>query len=114
MIHLDYGRLGTLSKTGDRTDGELAVNSGQQELVGLVAVGFVTIESKAQLKASALEEVARSSRMAGRASANADRVLPLRLEIEERVKSRNAVNASQRHLHFVGDVAQGFQRKIFV
>ena len=52
--------------------------------------------------------------MAGRSAADADGVVALRLEIEQRVERGDAVNARQRNVQLAGDVSQRFRRKIFV
>jgi len=82
MVHLDNGRHGALSKTGDSAHGELAVRRGQQKFVGFVPVAVAILETESQLETGALQQVARTARMASRAPANADGVFALGLEIE--------------------------------
>src|SRR5271166_1388384 len=52
--------------------------------------------------------------MTRRAAANTDGVLALRLEVKQRVEGGNTVDARKRHLSLGRNIAQGFQRKIFI
>ena len=108
------GAMRALSKAGNRAHGELTVRGGEQELVGFVAVAVAILETQSQVEACALQQVARTARMARRATANADGVLALRLQVEKRIEGGDAVDARKRHFRFGRDVAQRLQGKVFV
>ena len=58
-------------------------------------------------------EAARSARVAGRAPADADGVVALRLKIEQRVEGRHAEYLRHRKIDFGGDVAQFIGAEVF-
>ena len=88
----------------------LPVRRGDAELVG----AFLAFVRQPQLQPQPLQQVARAARVAGRAAADADGVLALRLQVEQRVERHHAVDLRQRNFGLLGDVFQNFGRKIFV
>ena len=113
MVDFDHRGQRALAKAGDGADGEFAVGGGERQLVGLAGfAGFVV--AQAEIEADLGEQVAGAAGVAGGAAADADDVVALRIEIEERVEGGGAVDARRGNAGFVGDVAQRFHGEEFV
>jgi hypothetical protein len=69
---------------------------------------------KAKLQAQALQQGARPAGMAGGPAADADGVIALRLQIEEREKGNDGIELRQRHVGFGSHVFQNFAGEILV
>ena len=86
---------------------KLPVRRGERQLVG-----FAPSLCRRQPKlasSQALQQVARAARVAGGAAANADGVVALRLQVEERVEGDDAVDAGQRDRGLRADIFQDRQ-----
>ena len=70
----------------------------------LVSLDFVPAQAK--IEADLGQQVARAAGVAGRSAADADHVVALRIEIEERVEGGRAVDPGRRNAGLLGDVAQ--------
>src|SRR5215471_1249324 len=101
VIELDDRRERALSEAGDGAHSEFAVGCGDCELVGGLD-GF----GDAELEHQTFEQAARSAGMAGRAAADADGVVALRIAIEERVEGDDAEDLREWRASGGGDVAQ--------
>ena len=110
MIHLHHGSQRALAEAGHGAQRIAAVRRGDAELVGAV----LALLRQPQFQAQALQQVARSARVAGGAAADADGVIALRLQVEQRVEGDHAVDLRQRDIGFLGDVFQDLRRKVFV
>ena len=110
VIHLHHRRQRALAEAGHGAQRVLAVGRGDAELVGAV----LALLRQAQLQAQPLQQVARAARVAGGAAADADGVVALRLQVEQRVERDHAVDLRQRNVGLLGDVFQDFGGKIFV
>lgn len=93
MVHLHHGRHRALTEAGHCTHCELTVRGGEQKFVGVVAIAVRVLETQPKIQARSLQQIARTARMARRASANADGVLALRLKIEQGIERGNAVDS---------------------
>ena len=78
----------------------------------LVSLGL--LPAQPQIEAELLQQIARAAGVAGRAAADADHVVALRIEIEERIEGGRAVNRGRRNAGLLGDVAQRLHREILV
>jgi hypothetical protein len=67
-----------------------------------------------QIEADLGQQIARAARVAGRSAADADHVVALRIEVEERIKSRGAIDPGRGNAGLLGDVAQRLHRQIFM
>ena len=113
MVHLDDRGKRTLAKAGDGAHREALVGGGERHFVGLVGVaGF--LPAQPQIEAELLQQIARAAGVAGRAAADADHVVALRVEVEERKEGYGAVDRGGRNAGLLGDVAQGVHRKEFM
>ena len=92
MVDFDHRGQRALPETGYGADREFLVGSGQQSLVGVATLVRI-LDPEAEFQANALQQIARTPRVAGGSTANADGVVALRLQIEQRVESDNAVDA---------------------
>ena len=104
------GRQRALAEAGHGAQGVVAVGRGDAELVGAV-LAFL---GQAQFQAQALQQVARAARVAGGAAADADGVVALRLQVEQRVEGDHAIDLGQRDIGLFGDVLQDFRRQVFI
>ena len=93
MVHLHHGRQRALTEAGHGAHGELTVGGGEQQLVGVVAVAVRILETQPEFQARSLQQVARTARVARGAAADADGVLALRLQVEQRIERGNAVDS---------------------
>jgi hypothetical protein len=46
VVHFDDRRHGALPEAGDSAHGKLAIGSGEQEFVGLIAIGLATVKAE--------------------------------------------------------------------
>ena len=113
VVHLDHRGQRALAKAGHGADREAAVGGGERQLVGLVAVARLLF-AEPQIEADLLQQIARAARMAGRSAADADHVVALRVEVEERIECGGAVDGGRRNAGLLGDVAQRLHGEILV
>src|SRR6185369_13152552 len=90
VIDLHYRRHCALPKARDRPNRELVVRCRLQDFLAVCFGRF--LKPQAEFQPSALEQVARSSRMACRSTTDTNSVVALRLQVEECVERGNAIN----------------------
>src|ERR1019366_7803364 len=105
VVDFNHRSQRALAETGDGADGELAVRRSEREFVCLAGFADFRI-AQAEIEADLGQQVARAAGVAGSAAADADDVVALRIEIEERVKGGGAVDSGRRDTGLIRDIAQ--------
>ena len=111
VIHLHHRRQRALAEAGHRAQGDSCRSGVVTQSLSAPLLAFVR---QPQFQAQALQQVARAARVAGGAAADADGVLALRLQVEQRVEGDHAVDLRQGNIGLLGDVFQDFGGKVFV
>jgi len=109
VVHFHHGGQRALAETGHRAQRIAAVGGSDAGLLGVVG-----LFGEPQFMAQALQQAARSARMAGRAPADADAVFALRFQVEQREESDHAVYLRQGDIGLFGYVFEDFGGKIFM
>jgi hypothetical protein len=105
VIHFDDRGQGALAEAGDRAHGELFVGRRQDDLVG-VASSFAVDTAENPARHEHFTGNCANHRVIGSAASNADGVLALWLQVKERVKGSNAVDAGQRRSRFRSNIEE--------
>ena len=113
MVHLHHRGQRALAEAGDRAHRELPVGRGKRQLVGIVGIALFLL-AQPQVQAQFLQQIPGTAGVAGGPAADADHVVALRIEVEERKKGRGAIDPGRRNPGLVRDVAQRLHRQILV
>src|SRR5664280_680336 len=110
VVNLHHRSQRALPEAGNRAQRKAAIGRGGADFVGPV----LALLGQPQLEPEPLQKVARAARVTRRAAADADGVVALRLQVEEREESDHAIDLRQRNIRLLGNVLQDSGRKVFM